>query len=467
MPLCIYNSLTQKKEVFTPLEAGSVRMYVCGPTVYDDPHIGHARAAFNFDVIRRFLSFRGYRVTLVRNITDVDDKIIERAQDEKEGRDLVEKTRRVANRYLKSYHEAMALLNLLAPEQEPKATEHIPAMIDLIHRLVKKEAAYVSGGSVYFSVRKFSSYGKLSHQNIDAMRQSAGDLEEGKSDVLDFALWKSSSAGECAWESPWGMGRPGWHIECSAMSMKCLGESFDIHGGGRDLLFPHHENERAQSEAATGKTFAHTWIHNGLLTVNGQKMSKSLGNFVCVEEVLKQASPDALKLFFLSAHYASGIDFSEEALKAARSALRRFLVFFNEAGYVSAQYDKKQSKGVPLETFEEENQFIEAMEDDFNTPKALSSLYEMVRMAHRLKEEDPFRFLAMEKKVKALSAVLGLFGETRAEDIPQWVKEKIGQREKARREGDFDRADQIRRELAEKGIIVVDTKGGVQWRATE
>ncbi len=314
-PIYIYNSLTRKKEEFKPIKGGHVGMYVCGPTVYDEPHIGHARSAYIFDVVRRYLEYRKYKVTFVRNVTDVDDKIIEKAANEFKGEDLNSAVRKVSEKYLAAYREAMASLDIRPPTEEPRATKYISRMTEFIGALIKRDAAYESGGDVYFDIKKAKDYGKLSHQSLDKMESGARVAPgEKKKDPLDFALWKAAKEGEPFWDSPWGMGRPGWHIECSVMSSDILGSEFDIHGGGLDLIFPHHENEIAQSEAA-GAKFARYWLHHGLLTINGQKMSKSLGNFVTIKDfIYKYKNADLLKLLFLSTHYAHPVDYTEEKI---------------------------------------------------------------------------------------------------------------------------------------------------------
>ncbi|MCM8781953.1 MAG: cysteine--tRNA ligase, partial [Candidatus Omnitrophica bacterium] len=320
----IYNSLTRQKEKFVPLKKGCVGMYVCGPTVYDEPHIGHLRSAYIFDVIRRYLVYKGYKVTFVRNVTDVDDKIIVKAKEEYPADDINESVKKVSCKYLEFYHNAMDLFGIMQPDKEPRATEYIEKMKQFIKELIDRGVAYQTGGDVYFDISKTKDYGKLSNQKLEAMEVGArATCGEGKKDPLDFALWKSAKEGEPCWDSPWGKGRPGWHIECSVMSSDILGDEFDIHGGGIDLIFPHHENEIAQSECA-GKRFARYWIHNGLLTINGQKMAKSLGNFVTVKDFIsKYHDVDFLKLFFLSAHYSHPIDFSDERIEEAKKNKER------------------------------------------------------------------------------------------------------------------------------------------------
>ena len=324
--MIIYNTLTRRKEEFVPLKKGRVGMYVCGPTVYDDPHIGHARSAYIFDVIRRYFAYRDFKVKFVRNVTDVDDKIIEKAKSE--GKSPEE----ISSRYLKSFHESMNILGIEKPDKEPSAIRYIPKMIKFISRLIKNECAYEADGDVYFDIKKAKKYGKLSGQNIEKMESGARVAsQDAKKDPLDFALWKKAKEGEPSWDSPWGKGRPGWHIECSVMSSDILGDEFDIHGGGLDLVFPHHENEIAQSEAA-GKKFAHYWIHNGLLTIKGEKMSKSLGNFVSIEDFIdKYKDPELLKLLFISSHYSRPVDYTEDKVSEASRMKERVMAFLDKA----------------------------------------------------------------------------------------------------------------------------------------
>lgn len=372
--LKIYNTMGRKLEEFKPLREGKVGMYVCGVTVYDNCHIGHARSAVAFDIIYRYLKYKGYDVVFVKNFTDVDDKIINRANEEGLG------FSEVANKYIDEYYKDMSKLNIAKPEFEPKATEHIKEIIDLVKRLQQKGYAYEVDGDVYYRVDRFKEYGKLSGKNIDELKSGARvDVNDKKENPLDFALWKKSKENEPKWDSPWGEGRPGWHIECSAMSMKYLGESFDIHGGGEDLIFPHHENEIAQSEAATGKPFAKYWIHNGFVRINKEKMSKSLGNFFTIKDILKKYDGQTLRYFLLLTHYRSPIDFSFEGLDAAKEALNRYYNFiqrleetdFDKKGKLDEQL--KQRLDSLLERFEE------AMDDDFNAPKAIGEVFSTIK----------------------------------------------------------------------------------------
>jgi cysteinyl-tRNA synthetase len=470
----IYNSLTRRKEELIPLKPDEIKMYVCGPTVYDQPHIGHARSAYIFDVIRRYLIYKGYKVKFVRNVTDVDDKIIDKAQKELKGEDLNVAVGKVSTKYLDLYHEDMKSLGILDPDVEPKATEYVskdnPLMQKFIEQLIKNDCAYVSEGDVYFDIKKAKGYGKLSNQAIEKMEAGARiALGEKKKDPLDFALWKSAKEGEPAWDSPWGKGRPGWHIECSVMSSDILGDEFDIHGGGLDLIFPHHENEIAQSEGAD-KKFAHYWIHHGLLTINGQKMSKSLGNFITVKNFLnKYKYPDLLKLLFLSTHYSHPVDYTEEKIEEVKSAYVGIINLMNrlDREYGSRKQVNAGSAGA-IHQFKEK--FIEYMDDDFNTPRALSVLFEMVKLCNI---EFDSKDIHKEEKlnyalsiIKEMAEILGLDFLT---DVPKEISDKeielkISVRKALKKEKKFTEADQIRKELEAKGIILEDTKEGTTWR---
>ncbi len=467
----IYNSLTRKKEEFKPLKPWQVNIYTCGITVYDECHIGHARSLYIFDVIRRYLEYRGYKVNFVRNITDIDDKIIKRAKKLKIAwKELVKK-------YIDSYNQDLKLLNIRKgildkDKEEPRATKNIPDMIKYIRSLIDKGYAYEAGGDVYFDVRKFSGYGKLSGQSIDQMREGARiEPGEHKKDPLDFALWKKSKENEPFWDSPWGKGRPGWHIECSVMSQEFTkAKTLDIHGGGRDLIFPHHENEIAQAEAYTGKKFAKYWIHHGLLTINRQKMAKSLGNFVTVKDALRKYPADILKMFYLQAHYSKSIDFSEKNMQTAASALEGFHIFFDKAERIkttNSDLSLTSTKHFTNRINKIKNKFKEAMDDNFNTPQALSCLFEMLKEANKeynLKKGD---ILYTAETIKGLSrSIFGLSLRKKEIDskLESYVKSKIEERDEARKNKDFKKADQIRKELQKKGIAVEDTKEGTIWR---
>jgi len=466
MPIFIYNSLTRKKEELISIKPQEIKIYVCGPTVYDEPHIGHARSAYIFDVIRRYLTYKGYKVKFVRNVTDVDDKIINKAKEEFPGEDLNSSFKKVADKYLLAYHEALSSLGIgEGGILEPKASEYIPKMIKFIQGLIDKGAAYASGGDVYFDITKANNYGKLSNQSLGKMESGARVVgTENKRNPLDFALWKSAKENEPAWDSPFGKGRPGWHIECSVMSLNILGGEFDIHGGGIDLIFPHHENEIAQSEAA-GEKFARYWIHHGLLTINGQKMSKSLGNFITVQGFLdKYRYPDLLKLLFLSTHYSHPVDFSEEKIKEEEQALERILILWEKLSKLSL---KTPTGKIPEELGNIKNKFIEAMDDDFNTPQALAMIFDLVTVINKNIENLEFIYHA-KVSIRELTGILGISCERQYleinvhEDIS--VNATIELRKKARDNHNYTEADRIRKELEDKGIILEDTKDGTTWR---
>ncbi len=459
----IYNTLKREKENFEPKD--EIGMYVCGPTVYDEPHIGHARSAYVFDVIRRYLEHKKYKVTFVRNVTDVDYKIIDNAREEFKGEDLISATKKVSTKYLKIYHKYMDALGISPPDREPKATKYIKKMKDFILVLIERGKAYESGGDVYFDVRKAKDYGKLSNQGLEMLESGARILPgENKRDPLDFALWKKAKEGEPSWDSPWGQGRPGWHIECSVMSSDILGDEFDIHGGGVDLIFPHHENEIAQSEGA-GKKFARYWIHNGLLTINKEKMAKSLGNFVTIEEVLKKYSPDVLKLLFLSAHYSHPVDFSWERMKEAKKTYERIEILKEKLEKI------KLPKQGTAKTQEFRQAFEEAMDDDFNTPKGLAVLFDMVNRCNRLLDSEDemkdFILRAAMDTMKDMANVFGLTFEQKEKKLrisKEDIKKKIDLRNEARQKKAFKTADRIRKELDKAGIILEDQKGETTWR---
>jgi cysteinyl-tRNA synthetase len=453
MPIRFTNTLTGRKEEFRPLKSPQVTMYVCGVTVYDDCHIGHARGAVVFDTLRRFLEASGLKVRHIRNITDVDDKIITRAQQRGQTpwgltpSGLKEAAQAVASFYTGRFQQDFARLGLLPPEAEPKATEFIPKMIAFIQELIARGMAYPSVDGVYFSVRKLSEYGRLSRQKPDQMMENAHvDAGQGKKDPLDFALWKKAKPEEPSWPSSWGEGRPGWHIECTTMSTMLLGETFDIHGGGQDLVFPHHENELAQAIGA-GKPFARVWLHNGLLTVNGQKMSKSLGNFVTIEDALKKHPADVLRMFYLSAHYRSPLDFTWERLDEAASAYDTLVLFLEHASNFPHGEETTEIRRA-------EERFHAAMKDDLNTPKALSALYDL-RGAVTNGKTDAVQATAMIKK---LGKILG-FSLLASSSNPEEVQELIKERDEARRKRDFAISDRIRKQLGEMGYIVEDTTG--------
>jgi len=483
--LRIYNTLAGKKEVFSPITSNKVSMYVCGPTVYDEAHIGHARGAFVFDVARNYLTYKGYKVKFVRNVTDVDDKIIEKARmlAGPQG-DLRAKVKEVASKYLKSYREDMKALGIGAPDEEPRATDHIKDMIKLIRGLLDNGYAYRSGGDIYFRVRKFKDYGKLSHQGLEKMEVGARiQPGEGKEDPLDFALWKRSKEREPSWQEGDVEGRPGWHIECSAMSTASLGQTFDIHGGGVDLIFPHHENEIAQSEAYSGREFSRYWMHNGLLTIEGQKMAKSLGNFLTVKDFLATyGDPDILKIFFLSTHYRSPVDFSRETIEAAGAAKKRFTRFFEAATDFVREIGARRKIGGAAaggRRFRSSErlaaEFERGMDDDFNTAYALGALfnfgvnkgYDIInRTGRKTDKKRAEELLELVFVIRALGDALDLsFEAKKAPDkVKEVVEQKLKIRQEARARRDYGEADRIRDELDSLGVVVEDTPKGPRWR---
>ncbi len=482
--MLIYNTLSRQKEEFIPLEKKKVKIYVCGITAYDYCHIGHARSTVVFDVIVRRLREQGYGVTFVRNFTDIDDKIINRARQE----NLT--SVQVAEKYIDAFYEDMDRLGILRADIEPKATTHINEMISLVRVLEDKGFAYSTpSGDVYFRVRKMDHYGLLSGRNIEEL-QSGGRVqpEEGKKDPLDFALWKSSKPGEPAWDSPWGQGRPGWHLECSAMSEKYLGIPFDIHGGGQDLAFPHHENEMAQSEAAFGKQFVKYWVHNGFVRVNSEKMSKSLGNFMTIRDILSGFHPEVLRFFLLTKHYRSPLDYSTEYLLEAEKAVRKVYstLFFLEKELSKNKWSKGQDfSNVKKEIEDIALKWDQAMDDDFNTAGALGYVFNLVRVANRMLEEKTFRKSEAGREImnlilsefKKWGHVLGLFNRPGNEFIdqlkdvrckrnkidPGHVQTLVEKRQDARKNKDFALADQLRDQLTEMGIEVMDTPDGPEW----
>ncbi len=465
------DTLTEKKVEFKPLEGKAVKMYVCGPTVYDHAHIGHARSAVVFDVIRRWFEYRGYKVIFVRNYTDIDDKIIKRAKEE--GIPWYE----VAEKYIASYEEDMKALNVKEPTYKPRVSEHIREIIEMIDGLIEKGYAYESEGDVYFSVEKFPEYGKLSKRKTEELLAGVRiEPGEKKRNPLDFALWKKSKEGEPGWESPWSYGRPGWHIECSAMSMKYLGETMDIHGGGLDLIFPHHENEIAQSEAYTGKTFARYWVHNGFVMVNREKMSKSLGNFFTVKEILEKFSPDVLRLFLLSTHYRSPIDFSIERLEEAKRSFERLTNFLRIREVIEG-LEILEGEGSPVNVGAFRKEFEEAMDDDFNTARALGALFELIREANLLKDRalkegkitkaEKFSLLEALDLVEGALKTLGfrLEGERGEKGIEdELIKLLIEVRGELRKKKEFALADLIRDRLKELGIALEDLPTGTVYK---
>ncbi|WP_275287318.1 cysteine--tRNA ligase [Halomonas elongata] len=459
----IYNTLTRRKETFTPIEPGRVRMYVCGMTVYDYCHLGHARVMVAFDVITRYLRARGYDVAYVRNITDIDDKILKRAE---ENGETIES---LTDRMIDAMHEDEGRLGVLRPDSEPRATQHVDEIVTMIQTLIDKGYAYAAtNGDVYYRVRRFADYGKLNNRDPDDMRAGARvDVEEHKEDPLDFVLWKAAKPGEADWLSPWGPGRPGWHIECSAMSTCCLGETFDIHGGGPDLTFPHHENEIAQSEAATGKPYVNTWMHAGAVRVQHEKMSKSLGNFFTIREVLEHHDPEVVRYLLVASHYRSPINYAPDSLADARKSLERF---YNALEGLAL--DGVELGGTAVDpSFD--RRFTEAMDDDFNTAGAMSVLFDLARELNRARKESPDEAPALAAELKRLGSVLGLlqqdpttFLKGGAGELPlsdAEIEAKITERAEAKKARDFARADGIRDELAALGIVLKDSREGTTW----
>ncbi len=464
----LFNTMTRKKEEFIPLEEGKVRMYVCGPTVYNLIHIGNARPMIVFDTVRRYMEYKGYEVNFVSNFTDVDDKIIKKAIEE--GVSAEE----VSRRYIEECKKDMAAMNVKPATTHPLATQEIDGMIEMIQTLIDKGYAYaVSDGTVYFRVKKFKEYGKLSHKNLDDLQSGFRSLkvsgEEQKEDPLDFVLWKPKKEGEPYWKSPWCDGRPGWHIECSVMSKKYLGEEIDIHAGGEDLIFPHHENEIAQSECCNGKIFARYWMHNGFLNIDNRKMSKSLGNFRTVREIAKQYDLQVLRFFMLSAHYRSPLNFSADLMESSKNALERIV---DASGRLR---DRKEADKRPMTESEQSllkeaegfrRKFEEAMDDDFNTADALAAVFELVKFANtNVTEESTGAFAgAVLDIMVTLSDVLGLIILKKEEVLDKDVEELIQERQAARKAKDFAKADEIRSRLLEMGIELKDTREGVKWK---
>ena len=464
----IYNTLTRKKEEFKPIEDKKVGIYVCGPTVYDYIHIGNARPMIVFDTVRRYFEYKGYDVNYVSNFTDVDDKIIKKAIEEGVDASVI------SERFISECKKDMEALNVLPATTHPKATEEIDGMIDMISSLIDKGHAYAKNGTVYFRTRSFEGYGKLSKKNIDDLEAGHRDIkvagEDEKDDPLDFVLWKPKKEGEPAWTSPWGEGRPGWHIECSVMSKKYIGDEIDIHAGGEDLVFPHHENEIAQSEAANGKQFAKYWMHNGFLNIDNKKMSKSLGNFFTVREIGEKYPLQVIRFFMLSSHYRGPINFSEELVMSAKNGLDRILTAVDNLNHlyknstVEAITDEEK---IALDKFIEfNNKFDAAMEDDFNTADAISIIFEMVRLANSTVSSDNSKEFIESVKgtIDVLCDVLGIETEKEEELLDEEIEKLIEERQQARKDRNFARADEIRNMLLEKGIILEDTREGVKWK---
>lgn len=461
----IYNTLTKAKEEFVPLEEGKVKMYVCGPTVYNDIHIGNARPMIVFDTVRRYLEYKGFEVNYVSNFTDVDDKIIKKANEEGVScHDITE-------RYIASVKEDMKAMNVKPATKHPKATEEIDGMIELIQILIDKGHAYEKNGTVYFKTRSFPGYGKLSKKNIDDLESGARiAVNEEKEDPLDFVLWKPKKEGEPFWTSPWSEGRPGWHIECSEMSKKYLGEQIDIHAGGEDLIFPHHENEIAQSEAANGKEFAKYWIHNGFLNIDNRKMSKSEGNFFTVKEIGAKFPLQVLRFFMLSVHYRNPINFSRELMEATQTSLERIkTAVFNLKDLLKSAQEKEMTaeENSALETVTAlQNKFEAAMDDDFNTADAISAIFELVKFANTTVSAGNSKAFVQKvvDEITKLCDILGIITEQEVELLDEEIERLIEERQAARKVKNFARADEVRNLLLEKGILLEDTREGVRWK---
>lgn len=464
----IYNTLTKKKEEFIPLEEGKVKMYVCGPTVYNFIHIGNARPMIVFDTVRRYMEYKGYEVNYVSNFTDVDDKIIAKAVEEGVSAD------EISGRYIKECKKDMADMNVKPATTHPLATQEIDGMIDMIQTLMDKGFAYEVNGTVYFRVKNFKEYGKLSHKNLEDLQSGFRSLqvsgENQKEDPLDFVLWKPKKEGEPFWVSPWSEGRPGWHIECSVMSKKYLGEEIDIHAGGEDLVFPHHENEIAQSECCNGKQFARYWMHNAFLNIDNRKMSKSLGNFFTVREIGEKYDLQVLRFFMLNAHYRSPLNFSAELMEASKNSLERIITCVEQLKHLLETAEKTEmtetEKALEVEVLEYVKKYENSMEDDFNTADAIAAIFELVKFANtKANENSTVAFVQyLFDTIVHLSDVLGLIVNKEAEILDEEIEKLIEERQMARKEKNFKRADEIRDELAAMGIILKDTREGVQWK---
>ncbi|MGJ9384575.1 cysteine--tRNA ligase [Salipaludibacillus neizhouensis] len=463
MTIQLYNTLTRQKETFKPMEKGKVKMYVCGPTVYNYIHIGNARPAVVFDMVRRYFEYREYEVQYISNFTDVDDKIIKAAED------MGEDVMGIAERFIEAYHHDTASLGVKKADLHPRVTESMPEIISFIEQLVEKGYAYESAGDVYFRTRKFNGYGKLSHQSIDDLRVGARiQVGDKKEDPLDFVLWKAAKTGEISWESEWGKGRPGWHIECSAMVKKYLGETIDIHAGGQDLSFPHHENEIAQSEALNEKKMANYWIHNGYINIDNEKMSKSLGNFVLVKDIIQQFDPEVVRFFIVNSHYRSPINFNDDQLSSAKSSLERIkTTYFNLSHRLSETVGLGEKNDRWLKQItEQRDRFTEAMDDDFNSANAVSAMFDLVRVSNSYLEEkhsNPEILQAFLTQFDDMAFVLGM--QLGAEELLDGqIEALIEERIQARKDRNFSRADEIRDSLKEQSIILEDTPQGTRWK---
>lgn len=465
----IFNTLSRRKEDFVPIEEGKVRMYVCGPTVYNLIHIGNARPMIFFDTVRRYFEYRGYEVNYVSNFTDVDDKIINKAIEEGVNASVISK------RYINECKKDMEAMNVRSATKNPLATEEIDGMKEMIERLIETGHAYVAkDGTVYFRVKSFKDYGKLSHKNIEELKSGFREIkvtgEEGKEDANDFVLWKPKKEGEPYWKSPWSKGRPGWHIECSVMSKKYLGEQIDIHGGGEDLIFPHHENEIAQSESASGKSFANYWMHNAFLNIDNKKMSKSLGNFFTVRDISEKYDLQVLRFFMLSAHYRSPLNFSAELMEASKNGLERIITGVENIRDVQKKSNDKAISDAELSNLETakmlKDKFETAMDDDFNTADAISVIFEIIRLSNTsLNKDSTVEYSkGLLNTILPLCDVLGVITERKAGILDSEIEDLIEQRTMARKNRDFALADRIRNELLEKGILLEDTREGVKWK---
>ena len=462
----IYNTMTGKKEDFVPIDKNEVKMYSCGPTVYDYFHIGNARPFIIFDTMRRYLEYIGYKVKFVQNFTDIDDKMINRAN--REGITVKE----LGERFISEYFKDAEALGIKKATVHPKATENIDAIIEIVQKLIDNGYAYNVDGNVYFSTKKFSGYGKLSKQPLEDLEAGARiDVNESKKDAMDFALWKKQKEGEPAWESPWGLGRPGWHIECSAMANKYLGKTIDIHSGGRDLIFPHHENEIAQSECANNAPFAHYWMHNGYININNQKMSKSLGNFFTVRDITAKYDPEVVRFFMLSAHYRSPVNFSDVLMEQSKSAVERVYTCIDNLNFLKKSAEDRElnasEKALSEKADELKGKFIAAMDDDLNTADAIAAIFDIVYAANTtISAEHSNSIKIIDKilsEIKELGGVLGLFNKERENNADEEIEELIKARTEARKNKDWAKADEIRNKLSEMGITLKDTPAGVQW----